>query len=247
MEIRVKSIQTNKWSEWDRYPKCAEVFRPYLKRRGGIHTGLTREDEKRLGDIIGKDLRQGSQFWDEFKIVLGTETVILNTDFPEDEIKYLFLKGHKYVKPSISVIKPGARYYLHNADEEANVINDHNRVKRQAIKEFDKMKPIDWRKALRIYGDNASNVSDSVAEERLFARIEQNPQHFMRMWVENKNRNEEYIIKEGISKGVITKIKNTHNFGTILLGHSLEEAIGFLQNKENQDIKASIINEADIK
>lgn len=247
MEIRVKPIEANNWSGIQRYPNCNEALRPYYTRSGSIYTGLQRDDEKKLGDILGYDLRKGSSFWDTFKVIIGTESVVLNTDIPEDELKYLFLKGHKRVKPSLTSNKAGANYYLHNPEEEADTFNEVNRVKRKAIKEFDKLKPIEIKKALRLYGYKADNISDSVAEDRLYALVEQNPQHFFDKWVDNKNRATEFLIKEAIAKNVIRKQKNIHYFGTITLGKTQEEAVAYLDNSENADIKASIINDSNIK
>ena len=247
MEVRLKPLQANPWSGMDRYPNCSDVLRPYFTRTGRVYTGLTREDEKRLGDILGIDLRPGSSFWDTFRITVGKETVVLDLDRPEDELKYLFLKGHKRVKGSIDEKKASANYYLHNPEEEAGIFNKVNRIKRKAIATFDKMKPEEWKKALRLYGENANNLSDAVAEDRLMARIEQNPEHFFKVWVDNKNRQTEYLIKEAIAKSVIRKTKNIHYFGTITLGNTLEDSIAYLDNPENSDIKASIINEANIK
>lgn len=247
MEIRLKPIEANNWSGIERYPNCNEALGPYYTRSGAIYTGLTRDDEKRLGELLGYDLRKGSSFWDTFRIRVGTENVVLDLDAPEDELKYLFLKGHKRVKGSVTESKAGANYYLHNPEEEANVFNEVNRIKRKAIKEFDKLKAVDIKKALRLYGYKSDNISDSVAEDRLYALVEQNPQHFFDKWVDNKNRATEFLIKEAVAKNVIRKQKNIHYFGTITLGKTLEDAIAYLDNAENGDIKASIINDANIK
>jgi hypothetical protein len=246
MQVRLKPLTADAWSGMERYPNCNNVLRPYFTRTGSIYTGLTPEDEKRLGDALGVDLRKMSSFWKNFKVTVGKETVVLDTDAPEDELKYLFLKGHKRVKANITENKATANYYLHDPEGEAEIFNKHNRVKRQAIIAFEKMKPAEIRKALRLYGDNATNVSDAVAEDRLYARVEQNPENFFRIWIDNKNRATEYLIKEAVSKSVIRKQKNSFYFGTTLLGVTLEDAIAFIDNKENSDIKAAIINDSNI-
>jgi len=247
MNVRLKPIQANSWSGIERYPNCNDSLGPYYTRSGVIYTGLEREDEKRLGDLLGYDLRKGSNFWDTFRIRIGKETVVLDTDTPEDELKYLFLKNHKRVKGSITEVKATANYYLHNPEEEAVIFNTINRIKRKAIQEFDKMKPADIRKALRLYGDNGTNVSDSVAEDRLYARVEQNPKHFFKVWVDNKNRATEYLVKEAVAKNVIRKNKNIYSFGSTTLGNTLEDAILFVNSPANSDIKVAILNEANIK
>lgn len=248
MEIRLKPLnKSDNWSGIQRYPNCYDALGPYLTRSGSTYTGLTKEDEKRLGEALGFDLRKGSTFWDTFRIKVGTEDVVLDLDDPADELKYIFLKGHRRVKASLTEHKATADYYLHNPEEEADTFNKVNRLKREAFKEFDKMKPIDVKKALRIFGFKADNVSDAVAEDRMFTIIERNPQHFIDKWVNNKNRKTEYLLKEAQAANVIRKQNNMYTYGTITLGHTMEDAISFLDNAENSDIKASILNEADIK
>lgn len=247
MQVRLKFIPgLNTWSPTQLYSGCAFTLRPYMKRNGSLYTGLSKEDVKRLSDALGLDLRPTSSFWDTFSIAIGKEVVALETDDPQDEVKYLFLKSHKLVKQSIAENKAGALFYLHNDEEEADIFNKYNRRKREAIVEFNKLKPSDIKKALRLYGQNANNMSDAVAEDKLFRFVESNPDNFFRIWVDNKNKKTEYLIKEAIAKGIIRKNKNIHYFGTVTLGNTLEDAIAYIDNKENSDIKASIINEANI-
>jgi hypothetical protein len=247
MEVRIKSTQANNWSGIQRYPGCNDTIGPYLTRSGSVYTGLKRDDEKRLGEALGYDLRKSSKFWETFRIKIGTEDVVLDLEDPADELKYLFLKGHKRVKGTVTEFKATADYYIYNPEEEAEIFNNLGRVKRQAIREFDKLKPAEIKKALRLYGYSANNMSDSVAEDKLFKLVEQNPQHFIDKWVNNTHKATEYLIKEALAKNVIRKTKNIHSYGTITLGNSLEDTISFIDNGENSDIKASIINEADLK
>jgi len=247
MEIRLKPISANDWSGIQRYPNCYDALGPYLTRSGSIYTGLTKEDEKRLGDDLGYDLRKNSSFWDTFRIKVGTEDVVLDLEDPADELKYIFLKSHRRVKATLTENKATANYYLHNPDQEAEVFNDNNRLKRKASKEFDKLKPVDIRKALRLFGFNSVNVSDAVAEDRLYAIMERNPAHFISKWVDNKHCATEFLLKEAQAQNVVKKNKNSFLYESITLGNTLEEAILFIDNAENSDIKASILNEANIK
>ena len=164
-----------------------------------------------------------------------------------DELKYLFLKGHKRIAESISDRKPTANYYISVADLEAEVSNTYNRLRRKAYKEFDKMSAEEVKKCLRIYGIKSDGVSESVAEDRLTNLIEQNPQKFFEKWVENKNRMSEYLLKDAVSKNVVKKNKNMYTYGTTTLGNTQEDAILFLDNPINSDIKTTIINDINSK
>ena len=245
MEVKLKHIVKHDGfgSGIKRYPNCFDALGPYFTRSGRIYTGLEKEDEQRLSDILGYDLRSSSEFWDTFRVRVGSEDIILNIDDPMDELKYLFLKNHKRVASSISDRKPTANYYLSIPEKEAELSNTYNRTKRKAYKEFDKLSGEEIKKCLRIYGYKADNVSNSVAEDRLANLIEQNPQRFFDKWVNNEHKITEYLIKEAVAKSIVRKNKNIYSYGSTTLGHTLEDAIVFIDNPENNDIKTTIINE----
>lgn len=243
MEVKLKHINKSEWSGIRRYPNCFDALGPYLTRSGRVYTGLTREEETRLGDHLGFDLRSGSEFWDTFRVRIGSEDIILNLEDPMDELKYIFLKNHKRVAKSLSERTPTNNYYISIPEVEAEVSNTYSRVKRKAYKEFDKLSAEEVKKCLRIYGYKANDISDSVAEDRLINLIEQNPQRFFDRWVDNKHRMTEYLIKEAVSGNVVKKNKNTYSYGTITLGTTLEDSIAYIDDKVNSDIKTAIINE----
>jgi hypothetical protein len=247
MEVRIKHIRSQEWSGIHKYPNCTDLFRPYLTRSGRLHTGISPEDAERLGELLGEDLRPSSKFWKTFSIRLGTSDVVLHTEDPFEELKYLFLKNHKRISNSIEEIFPGTLYYISVKEEEAKEANKRSRSRRKAYKEFDKLTPEEMRKALRIYGYKSDGMSDEVVEQRLMTLLETNPDKFFEKWVDNKNRATEFLVKDAISKNVIRKNRNIYSYGTTVLGNTLELAILFLDNKENSDIKAAIINESEVK
>jgi len=247
MEVKIKHIHSQDWSGITRYPNCYDALGPYFTRSGRIYTGLSREESDRLGEILGLDLKPGSEFWDTFRVRIGSGDMFLDTTDPYDELKYLFLKNHKRVAASIDDRKPTAHYYISNELEEADKKNKYNRLKRKAYKEFDKMSSEEISKALRLYGYKSDGISDSVAEERLATLLENNPQRFFDKWVNNKHRMTEYLIKEAVAKNVVRKNKNIYTYGTTTLGKTLDEAILYLDDKENSEIKATILNETSVK
>jgi len=247
MEVKIKKIHGQDWSGIARYPNCYDALGPYYTRSGRIYTGLDKENTERLGEILDLDLKASSVFWDTFRVRMGDGDMFLDTSDPMDELKYLFLKSHKRVAGSIDDRKPTAHYYISNEQSEAEKINEYSRLKRKAYKEFDKMQPGDIKKALRLYGYKADDVSDSVAEERLTTLLESNPQRFFDKWVNNKSRMTEFLIKEAVSKNVIRKNKNIYSYGTSSLGKTLEEAIRYIDDKENSELKLTIINEIGAK
>ena len=247
MKIILRQITRHPWSNINRYQNCREGIGVYYTRTGRVYTGLTDADAERLGKILKVDLNPYSEFWHTYKVRVSDEDMLLDTQDPMDELKYLFLKNHKRVASSLTDRKPTANYVLINKEEEANEANSYNRTKRKALAYFDKMKPEEIKKALRIYGYGAEDTTDDVAEARLNDLIEDNPQKFIERWIDNAHRQTEWLLKEAISKNVIRKNKNIHKYGSDVIGASTDETVYFLDNPENQDIKRAIIEEIEAK
>jgi len=247
MRVILRPIGKNAWSGLVKYRNCYEDISPYWTRSGRIYTGLTTEDEKRLGELLGIDLRANSDYWKTFYIRTMGRDVYLDLDDPQDELKYLFLKNHKRVKNSLMENKATANFVLVNKDEEAKRANVFNRARRDAIKEFDKMSAEDLRKCLRLYGHNADSMSAEVAENKLFDIVEGNPQSFLDKWVNNPHRETAVLVERAISKNIIRKNKNIYKYGSEIIGHNLGETVAFLDDSKNQDIKITILKAIESK
>jgi len=242
-EIKLQPLSSKPWSNIVRYKNCHEDLSTYYLKNGSRYTGLTKQDEKRLGEEIRADLNPNSEFWDTFFVRMSSNELKFNIDDPYDELKYLFLKNHKLVKNSLTENKATAEYVLINEDEEAKKQNQRYKIKRKAFKEFDKLSATDIRKALRLYGFKADNISAEQAESKLAEIVEFDPDKFLEVWVNNKNRQTQYMIEEAIAKNVLRKNKNAYMYGTDIIGHTLDDAIAYLDDPKNQEIKELIQNE----
>ena len=246
MEVIVRIIKSNPWTGLTKWPTCYDYIGSYWTRSGNLYTGLTVEDARRLEKSLGYEeghLGPQSSFWDTYAVKVGRRDVMLNTDRPEDELKYLFLKGHKRVANGLQAITPATDYVMINTDSEAKEANKRNQIKREAYREMDKMSIEDMRKCLRLYGIKSDNLTNELIEAKLTEQIEASPSKFLERWVNNKNREINFVIEEAISKNIIRKNRAQYYFGTDLIGNGLEDVIAYLNDKKNQEIKASILQE----
>lgn len=250
MEVILRFKSKDPWAGITKYKNCYDYIAPYWTRSGNKYTGLTDEDAKRLEREIGYPdghLSPFSDFWNTFAIKLTTKETILHTERPYDELQYLFLKGHKRVANGLNNVKPNNDYILINKDSEAEESNRLNKIKRQAIIEFNKMSLDDMRKALRLYGYKGESMSTELVESKLFEIVETDPNRFFSVWVNNKTRNTQFLIEAAIAKNVIRKSRNIYYYGTDIIGNSLEDAIAHLDDKGNQDLKLTILQETESK
>lgn len=140
-------------------------------------------------------------------------------------------------------MNPSKDYVLINKDAEAEQANRVNKVKREAYRELDKMSIEDMRKCLRLYGMKSDTMSNELVEAKLTEQVETSPEKFMLKWVENPNKEINFVIEEAIAKNIIRKNRTQYFFGTDLIGNGIDDVIAYLQDKKNQDIKLAILNE----
>lgn len=250
MVVELKLRKKNPWAGLVKYKNCFDYIAPYLTRSGSIYTGLTPEDEKRFEKELGYaegTLAKSSPFWQNFTVKIGAKTLILDDQFPRQEMIIKFLSGHKRVATSLDKLTAGKDYLLINRQAEAIEQNRINKIRREALKMFDKLTLDEMRKCLRIFGVGATNLSNELVESTLFNLVDKKPQQFFDKWVNNKSKETEFLIEEAIAKGILRKDRTQYYYGTEMLADSLQDCIAYLDAKKNQDLKLSIINQVENK
>lgn len=250
MVVELKIKKKNPWAGLIKYRSCFDYIAPYFTRSGSIYTGLTPEDEKYFEKALGYPeghLAKTSEFWTTFCVKVGARTLLLDDSIPRQQMIIKFLTGHKRVATSLDRLDAGKDYLLVNREAEAVEQNKQNKLRRDAVKEFDKLSIEQMRKCLRMYGVRPDDMSNELIESTLFSLVDKNPKKFFYKWVDNKNKETEYLIEEAIAKGVIRKDRTQYYYGSEMFADSLDDAIAYLDAKKNQDLKLSIINETQNK
>ena len=250
MVVELKIKKKNPWAGLIKYKACFDYIAPYFTRSGSVYTGLTPEDEKYYEKALGYEdgrLSKTSDFWTTFCVKVGSRGLILDDSIPRQEMIIKFLSNHKRVATSLDKLTAGKDYLLINREAEAVEANKINKLRRDAIKEFDKLNLEQMRKCLRLFGVNANRMSNELVESTLFSIVDKQPKRFFEKWVDNSTKDTEFVLEEAIAKGVIRKDKTHYFYGSDMFADSLEDAIAYLDNKKNQDLKLSIINETQNK
>lgn len=250
MVVELKIKKKNPWAGLIKYRSCFDYIAPYFTRSGSIYTGLTPEDEKYFEKALGYaegHLAKTSEFWTTFCVKVGARTLLLDDSIPRQQMIIKFLTGHKRIATSLDRLDAGKDYLLINREAEAVEQNKQNKLRRDAVKEFDKLSIEQMRKCLRMYGVRPDDMSNELIESTLFSLVDKNPKKFFYKWVDNKNKETEYLIEEAIAKGVIRKDRTQYYYGSEMFADSLDDAVAYLDAKKNQDLKLSIINETQNK
>lgn len=250
MVVELKIKKKHPWAGLVKYKSCFDYISPYFTRSGSIYTGLTPEDEKYYEKALGYPeghLSKSSEFWNTFCVKVGSRTVLLDDAIPRQAMLIKFLSGHKRVATSLDKMDAGKDYLLINREAEAIEANKINKLRRDAIREFDKLTLEQMRKCLRILGVKADTMSNELVESTLFSMVDKNPKQFFTKWVDNKSKETEFLLESAIAKGVIRKDRTQYYYGTELFADSLQDAVAYLDAKKNQDLKLSIINQVENK
>lgn len=250
MVVELKIKKKNPWVGLVKYKSCFDYIAPYFTRSGSIYTGLTPEDEKYYEKVLGYEdghLAKTSDFWTNFCVKVGARGLILDDSVPRQEMIIKFLSGHKRVATSLDKLTAGKDYLLINREAEAVEKNKINKQRREAIIEFGKLSLEQMRKCLRLFGVNADRMSNELVESTLYDLVEKQPKRFFEKWVDNKSKETEFLIEQAIAKGVIRKDRTHYFYGSDMFADGLEDAVAYLDNKKNQDLKLSIINETENK
>ena len=81
------------------------------------------------------------------------------------------------------------------------------------------------RQFLRISGIKSDTMANELIEAKCTELVEKNPQKFIDLWVNNNDKDTQYIIEEAISEGVLRKNRTTYYYGTDIIGNSVDETI----------------------
>lgn len=246
MVVELKIKKKNPWAGLIKYKSCYDYIAPYFTRSGSIYTGLTPEEERRFEKELGYTegtLSKESDFWKTFTVKVGSRGLLLDDQYPRQEMIIKFLSNHKRVATSLNKLDAGKDYLLINRQAEAIEQNRINKLRRDAIKEFDKLSIDQMRKCLRILGIKSDTLSNELVESTLFNTVDKNPKSFFTKWVNNKQKETEFLLEDAIAKGIIRKDRTQYYYGSEMIADSQQDAIAYLDAKKNQDLKLSIMNQ----
>lgn len=248
MIIRIKT--SNKNSSWKdgfnapRFKGAKDCLTAFYDRFGSRITGLSKEDEVRLGAYFKQDLSPTSSFWDDFKVTMHSKDTFLDTDKPEDEIKYKLLQVHYRVKSSSFDNKPNADYEIVDEKVEAISVVSRAEEKIKAYQTYATLTNLEKTDILRLYPgySRTDNISPEIINAKLLSELEKDFAKFNR-FVSDINRDMKVFLKDLVTAGILKKNKTAYKYGNDVLGHNDESTIEHLNDPENQSLKVALMKE----
>lgn len=263
MKVHVKPI-TKTWLPEGhdgevRYTGCAEYLCvPFDMQTRRLKTGLTKEDEERLEQVLklekGTLSAYNNAFWGDFKsaIRIDKNGLVLDIDNPKDEIIYKNLLAHPDVANSEEEMDgenaPYYKYLITSEEIAAKVKNERYKTKRDAYKMFGKTTTANLRNFLKLAGKKADESSTpDFVESEVCEIIERDPQQFIDI-MSDKDFDMKVFVYDCI--GIRSVIKKGPKYlinGGDQIGMSLEETVSYLKDPMNQDVYLSLKSKLDTK
>lgn len=249
MIVRIKpSSKTTGWEGGFKSPRfkgAKDMICAYYDRYGSRITGLSISEADELGAKFKQDLSPSSPFWDDYKVIMTSKELVLNTDKPEDLLKYLLLKSHYRVKSSIDdKSKPNADYVIVDELVEANAVNSKAEAKVMAYATFAGLTSDQKAQILRLYKNytRTDNVDPQIISSKLFTELEKDFEMFNRL-ATDANRDVKVFLKDLVTAGILSKNRTAYKYGKDVIGHNEEAAVDYLNDPDNQSLKISLMKE----
>lgn len=245
--VKIKLIEktgTNAFNGFVRYKNTKDYITSYYDERGVLYTGLSEEDEVRLGKKLQVDLSNTSQYWHEFAIVMSDKEQELDISTAKQELQYLFLiGGHKRIARSITDSDFGIKdYYIIDENKEAEVANSKASVKIEAYTLYGSLSAENKKDILKLYPGftNLDSVSPSVIEAKLYEQLEKDPAKFVAQ-AKDKKRDSKILLKELVQANILRKNKSSYYYGDDFIGHDEESALTYIDDPSRQSLKVDLM------
>lgn len=246
----IKPIVKAKFSGVSSYSKTQTVFcGAELDLNGLYKTGLDREKEKHYEHVLNLapgTLGKKSTFWGDLEIRINNDKP---TRFPlsgyMDELKEYVIRAHSKIANSELhlMANPQAMFFIDDPEEKAKLESQKMDYELEAIDSFTTLPIEDKRSMLRLYGKSGiDNMSETMIKAELYKEVKKDPVYFVKTLQNPKLMKAHALLKELVEKRVVTKKGAYYYNNEDMIGASTDEAISYLNNIKNQQIKLALEN-----
>ncbi len=223
-------------------------------KEGGLATGLTKEDEQRLGAALGVDLsnKMNNEYWQDFNIKLKDQTMVFDLSNPMHELQLKVLQASKFVANSQRELDNGkfpfAKYIIYDEQQELEKEATEVANKAKAVDIFNKLSSEKKLDVLKVYGKALQNSSQDFVYTKLFEIVEDDPTGFKRtasMPIEEiKTR---ALIFDLERKGIFRKKGTAYLYNDQQVGFDYQDTVQYLLNPKNQELLVKLKTDLEIR
>lgn len=217
-----------------------------------------RDEEKRLLSSLlniettDRDYSEKvKDFWTNFRVVVPTSGVVLNIETIEDKdgnkkpvniedyLIYKWASNHPLVAKSKDEMMSShtKMFYILDPDKEISKENINVKNTKLAYKEFIAISEDENKMDMCIRllsGENTSNMTAQMKENRLDVLLKQNPTRFLKV-VTDPDLEIRAEIENMVERGILRKQGSSYLYMDTTIGDSLGEAVSFFKNDRNSE------------
>ena len=248
-QIIVKPIVKEKWHGLhklgrSKFQDTTETIQPlYDTKIGGLATGLSEEDEKRLSVAVGTSLdnHSGNEYWQEFKVKLEDKSMFFDTSIPIQELQLKVLKASKFVANSQKELDAGkwpeAKYVIYDQKDELEKEAATVGNKARAVQVFAKLSPSKKVDLLKVYGKYTENSNEDFVYTKLYEIVEADPINFVQ--TANMSASEikvRALIFDLEKKGIFRRKGTAYLYNDQQVGFDYEDTVDHLLDPKSQEL-----------
>lgn len=258
-QVQIKPIERVRWhgktsKEFPNRPVKISAF--VDPSTGRYATGLTQEDRLRLEALTGFDLSdiyvngRPHPFWSSKAgtVVLEDTTNILNSSNPIEEIKIKLLKASHFVAKSFAEYEQGlapyAKFVIFDEQEEIEEKAAKSAALKRVYSLSEKLTPA--KKAdivMIILGVSVKKQSAEYIEVKFDEALEQvGPHKMLELLSEDPKRSAIHsIVLDALDRGILRREGSSIYYMDAHVSFDIEGAVDYFINKDNQTMKATIL------
>lgn len=249
-ELVIKPIVKAKFSGVSSYSKTQTVFcGAELDGNGLYKTGLNREQEKHYEQVLNLapgTLGKKSIFWGDLEIRLNNDKPTrFSLSGYMDELREFVIRAHSKIANSELHLSanPMALFYIDDIEAKAELEAQKMDYELKALDEFTTLPIEDKRSMLRLYGKKGiDDMSETMVKAELYKEVKKDPVYFVKLIQNPKLMKAKALLEELVEKRVVAKKGAYYYNNEDMIGHSTEDAVAYLMDIKNQQIKLALEN-----
>lgn len=246
-EWKLMKAPKSHWSNIPQYDMTSMGIAPFIdKKNGKPKTGLSAADARRLENELGmepNELAPRSEFWRDFQVKADAKIQRFDLSDPEEELAFLFLKGHKLVAFGHAELKkkPHAMYVLYNDVDEARAKVKVGNIKKDAYKYFIGMDTAEMIDILMVMGKPIVSRDPSIIEAMMGRVVETEARTFLDI-AGDKNFKMKLFVLKCVHFDILTRSRGKDlnsamfSFNEDFLAEGIDKVVGILNAKANQKL-----------
>lgn len=262
--IEVRPIPQKKWhgktgKESFKQPMVLEVL--FDSQTGKYATGLTEEEAKKYGNILGADLSDTFSFTEPHpyyststaKIRLKNQTMFFNDELASDFVKIKAMKASKFVANSFKELEagqwPDATHVMYDETEEIEIKATKVQTKNKCVAIVAKMSADEKANIVQILSEKTvKKMTANFIDVAIDEIIDTKPHEFIRY--AKMDKEEVYTratLLEGIKRNILIKEGVAIYYMGERIANDLEEAVRWFLDPQNSKMKVAILEKMDFK